>query len=184
MSQKEILVAGAGGQGVLFAGNILCLAAAQKGRRVVATPSYGAAVRGGEVRCGVVISDEEIYDPLVDNPDIAIMLNEACLKKFGSKIKEGGIFLCDASEKAGEIAASFGKKFRLISIPLRNLGPDRYHNMIALGVFTQMDADISLGILEETLRQEIGKKGKSNLLDENLRAIKAGSDWYLSERRK
>jgi 2-oxoglutarate ferredoxin oxidoreductase subunit gamma len=184
MSRKEILLAGAGGQGVLFAGNILCLAAAQKGRRVVANPSYGAAVRGGEVRCGVVIADEEIFDPLVDNPDIAVMLNENCLQKFGGKIKAGGIMVCDASEKAGEIAASFGKKFQLIPVPLKSLGPDRYHNMIALGVFTQIEPDISLAMLEETLRGEIGKKGKTALLEENLKAIKAGSDWYLAERRK
>jgi 2-oxoglutarate ferredoxin oxidoreductase subunit gamma len=184
MSRKEILVAGAGGQGVLFAANILCLAAAQKGKRVVSTPSYGAAVRGGEVRCGVIISDEEIFDPLVDNPDIAIMLNENCLKKFGGKIKAGGIMVSDASEKAGEIAASFGKKFQLIPVPLKTLGPDRYHNMIALGVFTQIDDDINLATLEETLRQEIGRKGKADLLQENLKAIKAGSDWYGKERRK
>jgi 2-oxoglutarate ferredoxin oxidoreductase subunit gamma len=184
MSRKEILIAGAGGQGVLFTGNILCLTAAQKGRRVFAAPSYGAAVRGGEVRCGIVICDEEILDPLVDNPDIAIMLNENCLKKFGGKIKAGGIMVCDASEKTGEIAASFGKKFELIPVPLKSLGPDRYHNMIALGVFAQINDAINLEALEATLRQEIGRKGKGDLLQENLKAVKAGSDWYGKERRK
>jgi 2-oxoglutarate ferredoxin oxidoreductase subunit gamma len=184
MSRKEILIAGAGGQGVLFASNILCLASAKKGKSVVSTPSYGAAVRGGEVRCGVIIADGEIFDPLVDSPDITITLNENCLKKFGSRIKAGGTMLCDASEKAGEIAASFGKSFQLITIPFKNLGPERYHNMIALGVFAQIDGDINLAILEETLSQEIGRKGKGDLLQENLKAIKAGNDWYVAERRK
>jgi len=184
MSRKEILLAGAGGQGVLFASNILCLAAANKGRSVVSTPSYGAAVRGGEVRCGVIIADGEIFDPLVDSPDIAVILNENCLKKFGSRIKSAGIMLCDASENVGEIVASFGKNFQLIPIPFKNLGPERYCNMIALGVFSQIDGDINLAVLEETLRQEIGRKGKGDLLQENLKAIKAGNDWYVAERRK
>jgi 2-oxoglutarate ferredoxin oxidoreductase subunit gamma len=184
MSKKEILFAGAGGQGVLFASNILCLAAANTGKSVVSTPSYGAAVRGGEVRCGVIIADGEIFDPLVDSPDIAIILNENCLKKFGSKIKIDGTMLCDASDNVGEIAASFGKNFQLITIPFKDLGPERYYNMIALGVFAQANGDIILSILEETLRQEIGRKGKADLLLENLKAIKAGNDWYAAERRK
>jgi len=183
MSRKEILFAGAGGQGVLFASNIVCLAAANTGRSVVSTPSYGAAVRGGEVRCGVVIANAEIFDPLVDNADISVILNENCLKKFGSRIKAGGTMLCDASEKAGEIAASFGKKFRLVPIPFKDLGPERFFNIISLGVFSQINDDITLTVLEDTLRQEIGRKGKADLLQENLKAIKAGSDWYAAERR-
>ncbi len=85
MGRKEILLAGAGGQGILFFGSILALAAVRAGKKVVSTPSYGAAVRGGSVKCGVIISEEEIHDPVVDDADIVVALNEASLKSLALK---------------------------------------------------------------------------------------------------
>ena len=79
MARKEILEAGTGGQGILFFGKILSLAAAQREKRVVSTSSYGAAVRGGDVNCGIIISDEEIHNPLLDDADIIVALSEAAL---------------------------------------------------------------------------------------------------------
>lgn len=182
MSRKEILLSGAGGQGVLFLGNIVSLVAIQTGKRVVTNPTYGAAMRGGEVKCGVVISDEEIYDPVVDDADIVIALNEASLKRFGSKVKEGGTLLCEASENTVAITASFNKPFQLISIPFHDLGPERYYNMIAMGVLSQIDLDLNIDLVKEALNKEMKKRGRQSLLEENLKAIQAGSDWYLREK--
>lgn len=182
MSRKEILLSGAGGQGVLFMGNIVSLAAFQTGKKVVTNPTYGSAVRGGEVKCGVVISDEEIYDPVVDDADIVIALNEASLKRFGFKVKEDGTLLCGASENVAAITASFNKQFQLIAIPFQDLGPERYYNMIAMGVLSKIDSDLNIDLVKETLNKEMKKSGRENLLEENLKAIQAGSIWYLNEK--
>ncbi len=184
MGREEILVAGAGGQGVLFFGTMISLIAAQKGKKVISIPSYGAAMRGGEVKCGVVISDEEIHDPAVENADFVVTLNEASLKKYGSKVKEGGVLICAESEKTAAIVSSFGKEFQLISVPFGNLGPEKYHNMIAMGIFAEMDTNLNVDMIEEALTKEMKKKGKGSLLEENLKAIKAGRDWYVEKRRK
>ena len=184
MSRKEILIGGSGGQGVLFFGNILSLAAVQEGKKVVTTSSYGAAVRGGAVKCGVVISDEEIYDPVVSDADIVVTLNEASLEQCGPIVKKGGTLVCEESEKTAEIAASIKKPFQLISIPLRKLGPERYHNIIALGIFLQISPEMGVDLIKETLIKEIKKRGKESLVEENLKAIQAGIDWYQKEQKK
>lgn len=182
MSRKEILLAGAGGQGILFFGTILSLAAVHQGKRVVSTPSYGAAVRGGEVKCGVVISDEEIYDPGIADADIVVALNDASLKAFGAQVKEGGVLICGESEKTGAIVSSFNKPFQLISVPLHDLGPEKYHNMIAMGVLVKMNGDLNMDLVKEALTKEMKKRGREGLVEENLKAIQAGSEWYLNRR--
>jgi 2-oxoglutarate ferredoxin oxidoreductase subunit gamma len=182
MSRREILLAGAGGQGVLFLGNILSLAAVKKGKRVATTPSYGVAVRGGEVKCGVIISDEAIYDPVVDEADIVVALDEASLKTFGPQVKEGGILICGESEEISSIVHSFKKKFQLISTPLHDLGSERYHNMIAMGIFLQIDSNLNIDLVKEALIKEIKKRGRESLIEENLKAIQAGMNWYLNEK--
>lgn len=184
MSRKEILIGGTGGQGVLFLGSILSLAAVEEGKKVVTTSSYGAAVRGGSVKCGVVISDEEIYDPVVTDADIVVTLNEASLEQCSSKVKKGGTLICGESEKTAAITTSMNKPFQLISIPLHKLGPERYHNMIALGIFLQVASDLDVTLIKETLVKEVKKRGKESLVEENLKAIQAGIDWYQREKKK
>ncbi len=182
--RKEIKLAGSGGQGVLFLGRILSLAAIQKGMRVVTSPSYGAAVRGGDVQCGVIISDEEIHDPVVDDADITIALSEASLKEFGPKVKEGGVLICEESERTAAIVTSLNKQFQPISIPLRELGATRYHNMIAMGVLLQIYPDLNVDLIEDVLMKDLKKRGRERLVEENIKAIQAGSDWYIKKQKE
>jgi len=184
MSRKEILLSGAGGQGVLFFGTMLSLIAAQKGKRAVATSSYGAAMRGGEVKCAIVIADEEIHDLIVDEADIVVALNEASLKKYGPKVKEGGVLICEDSEKTKAIVSTFNKQFELVSVPLRGLGPERYHNMVAMGILSQIDPNFDIELIRKALTKELKKKGKESVVEENLTAVKSGCDWYIGEKSK
>lgn len=184
MGRKDILLGGAGGQGILFLGNILSLAAVQKGKRVVTTPSYGAAVRGGEVKCGVVIADEEIHDPIVDEAEVVVTLNEASLRGCGPKVKKGGFLICDQSEQTAAIVTSINKPFNLIAVPLRKLGAEKYHNIITLGILLQIAPELDVDLIKETLIKDIKKRGKESLVDENLKAMQAGIDWYQNQKKK
>ncbi len=178
MAKREILLSGSGGQGVLFLGNILSLAAAQKGKRVATTPSYGAAVRGGEVKCGVIFSDEEIYDPIVDEAEILVALNEASLKAFGPQIKEQGLLICGDSEENRATIKSWGKRVQVIPVPLKSLGGERTHNMIALGVFLEVEPELTYELIKAALTKEMKKRGRENLVEENLEAVQQGIRWY------
>ena len=94
---KNILIAGFGGQGVLFAGKALAKMAMHEGLHVTWLPSYGPEMRGGAANCSVIISDEEIGSPLVPDPDILIALNIPSFDKFEPHIKPGGMLFADST---------------------------------------------------------------------------------------
>src|SRR5512140_3447392 len=95
--QTEIMIAGFGGQGVLFAGQLLAYAAMDEGREVTWIPSYGPEMRGGTANCTVVIADEEIGSPMVRNPQAVIAMNLPSLDKYESTIRPGGLLVINAS---------------------------------------------------------------------------------------
>lgn len=97
MKEARILVAGFGGQGVIFLGRLIAYAGMLEGREVTFFPSYGAEMRGGTANCTVILSDEMIGSPIVKNIDILIAMNEASLKRFLPKIRSGGAIIYDSS---------------------------------------------------------------------------------------
>ncbi len=94
---SEILFAGFGGQGVILAGKILCIAAMKDGKNVSHIPSYGAEMRGGTANCCVVISDGLIASPVTPKYDIAVVMNTPSLLKFESAVRPGGKLLVNSS---------------------------------------------------------------------------------------
>jgi len=119
--EKRIIIAGSGGQGVLFFGKLLAYAAMLEGREVTWFPSYGAEMRGGTANCTVIISDSMIGSPVIRNPDVLVVMNAASYQRFAEKLSSGGVLVCDSSQihtsthrddimvimsPAGDIAAS------------------------------------------------------------------------------
>lgn len=95
--ETKISIVGSGGQGILFMGRMISCASMLEGKEVTWFPSYGAEMRGGTANCTVVVSDEMIGSPVVHNPDMLIVFNNASLDKFQSKLKKKGILLYDVS---------------------------------------------------------------------------------------
>ena len=95
--KKEFIFAGFGGQGTLLIGKFLALACMKDGKHVSWLPSYGPEMRGGTANCSVIVSDEPIASPLVDEPDVVIAMNEPSLDKFEPRIKPGGLLVINSS---------------------------------------------------------------------------------------
>ena len=93
--KKEIIIAGFGGQGVLSMGKILAYAGLLEGKEVSWMPSYGPEQRGGTANVTVILSDTRISSPVLNQYDIAIILNQPSMDKFEDKIKPGGILIYD-----------------------------------------------------------------------------------------
>ena len=74
MSTKSYLIAGFGGQGILFTGKLLAYKGLTDGKNVSWLPSYGPEMRGGTAICGVIISDAQVGSPIVSKPDILIAI--------------------------------------------------------------------------------------------------------------
>lgn len=99
MSMKDlaIVIAGFGGQGILSAGRIVADAALLEGREVSWFPSYGPEMRGGTANCSVVLSDEVIGSPVVNEPDVLVALNGPSAEKFAGQVKSGGLIILDST---------------------------------------------------------------------------------------
>jgi 2-oxoglutarate ferredoxin oxidoreductase subunit gamma len=95
--ETSIIISGFGGQGVLFAGQLLAYAAMDSGRHVTWIPSYGPEMRGGTAHCVVIISEEPIGAPVVAQPDIALVFNQPSFDKYESLVKPGGLLIVNSS---------------------------------------------------------------------------------------
>ena len=94
---KEFIFAGFGGQGMLLIGKFLAMACMLDGKHVSWLPSYGPEMRGGTANCSVIVSDEEIGSPLIENADVIVAMNAPSLDKFESKVRPGGLLVINSS---------------------------------------------------------------------------------------
>src|SRR5512143_3481207 len=93
----DIIFSGFGGQGALFAGQLLAYAAMDAGRFVTWIPSYGPEMRGGTAHCQVIISDEEIGSPLVRNPSVVMVFNMPSFDKYEPLVAPGGVLVINST---------------------------------------------------------------------------------------
>ncbi len=134
-SEKHIIIAGFGGQGVLFLGTTLAEAAIIEGKNTTWMPSYGAEMRGGSANCFVVISDGEIPSPLFDEADYGVCLSKAAINKFENTISKNGLAIVNSS-MIGERA--FRSDIEYVLEPLSDLAAHSKEkmllNIMALGL--------------------------------------------------
>lgn len=174
---NETIIAGFGGQGVLFAGKLLAYAGLQAGYEVTWLPSYGPEMRGGTANCTVVISDSEIGSPQVFHPGTAIVLNQPSLDKYEPLIQPDGYLVINSSmvNRPAE-----RKDIHIISIPgteeAEKLGDKRLTNMIMLGGLVQNTGFLPLEAVEEALESSSTEKQK-NLLELNRKALHKGAEY-------
>ncbi len=132
--QTEIIIAGFGGQGVMFAGQVLAYAAMDEGLEVTWIPSYGPEMRGGTANCTVVIADEEIGSPMVRNPKALIAMNEPSLDKYEQTVKTGGLVVVNTSLINRAVGRS---DVQVVEVPANKIaeeiGDRRLTNMVMLG---------------------------------------------------
>ncbi|RJP27342.1 MAG: 2-oxoacid:ferredoxin oxidoreductase subunit gamma [Candidatus Omnitrophota bacterium] len=136
---ERVIIAGAGGQGIMLLGKVLAEAASLKGLQVTWFPCYGAEVRGGTAYCMVIISDREVSSPYIDKADTLIIMNEPSLLKFKDRIKEDGIMLINSSLADSSSSSVKNRKFILKAMAFTDiasqLGSVKVANMVALGAY-------------------------------------------------
>jgi 2-oxoglutarate ferredoxin oxidoreductase subunit gamma len=172
--QKEIIISGFGGQGVLFAGQILAYAAMDQGKHVTWIPSYGPEMRGGTANCTVVIADEEIGSPLVKHPSAAIALNLPSLDKYEPLVVTDGALvinqsMVDRGAKRGDL--------RVASVPANEIaeqiGDKKLTNMVTVGALLAVMDGIPLEAAETALKNHLPARHQ-HLLPKNVEALRRG----------
>ena len=174
MATTEILLAGFGGQGILFAGKILAYCGLMDDKELSWLPSYGPEMRGGTCNCSVCISDEPIGSPLVLTPDILVVMNQPSFDKFVPEVRAGGkVFfdstLIDASTDRTDI--------QLFGIPSQQLADDNAlkggSNIILLGKLLKETGICSRDTMKLAVEKVVAPK-KSSLIPNNFKAIEIG----------
>jgi 2-oxoglutarate ferredoxin oxidoreductase subunit gamma len=173
---QEIVISGFGGQGVLFAGQLLSYAAVAEGLYVTWIPSYGPEMRGGTAHCTVMISDEEIGSPLTTHPTSAIVLNAPSMDKYAAKVKPGGLLLLDSAL----IQARSGRDdIRECPIPAKEiasaLGLPQAANVVMLGALAEATGVVKLSTLEQVLEERLGERHRATL-ETNRKALRRGAE--------
>ena len=171
--QNETIIAGFGGQGVLFAGKLLAHAGLHAGNEVTWLPSYGAEVRGGTANCMVVISDEEISSPLIAQSDILIVLNEPSLARFQKRVKDQGLIVLNDSLISSAPDARLKVAKHGFSDEAFKLGNIKVANMVALGCFIAHTGIVSQDTVEAVIK-DLAPSDRSELVALNTNALSCG----------
>jgi 2-oxoglutarate ferredoxin oxidoreductase subunit gamma len=173
--EKSFVFAGFGGQGVILAGKLLAQAGADHGLHVTWLPSYGPEMRGGTANCTVVLSDESIASPVVDNPTILVAMNPPSLDRFEKTVAKGGVVLVNSSLVAHRTER---KDVRVLSVPANDiavsLGDSQAANMVALGAVIKATGIVSLELIKSAMAKMLSHKNDANVIALNEQALDAG----------
>lgn len=174
--ETSIVISGFGGQGVLFAGQLLAYAGMDAGKEVTWIPSYGPEMRGGTAHCVVIISDAAIGAPIVARPDVAIVLNQPSFDKYEKLVKPGGLLVVNSSLVSGETNRT---DIEMALVPANGIaeewGTAKMMNMAALGAMLAVRPVLPLEIVEKALVEHL-PASKKHLIEANLQVIRHGAE--------
>lgn len=172
--ETSIINSGFGGQGALFAGQLLAYAGMDAGRHVTWIPSYGPEMRGGTAHCVVIISDEPVGAPIVARPDVAIVLNIPSFAKYEPLVKSGGLLIVNSSLVETQ---SNRTDIDTLYIPANALaeewGTVKMLNMVMVGALLAARPVLPLDVVEKALVEHL-PASKQHLIEGNLRVIRQG----------
>ena len=173
--QTEIILSGFGGQGIMFAGQLLAYAAMDSGLEVTWMPSYGPEMRGGTANCTIIIADEEIGSPTVLKPKAVMVFNIPSMIKYEPLVVSGGVLIVNSSLMDREITRNEIKSLKIPANEIaESIGSKRLANMVMLGALITKLPVIPIESLEQALDDHIPDRHR-HLLDSNFQALREGS---------
>lgn len=172
--QTDLIISGFGGQGTLYAGQLLSYAAMDAGKFVTWIPSYGPEMRGGTANCTVVVSDDEIGSPTVLYPTAVLAMNLPSLDKYELMVKTGGWLIVNESMVN---RTPTRKDIHVVMVPANQIaqevGNERASNMVMLGALMANLQILPKGALESALDAHTAERLK-RFIPANIKALEAG----------
>lgn len=175
--QTEIIIAGFGGQGILFAGQLLAYAAMDSGLEVTWIPSYGPEMRGGTANCTVIISDEEIGAPIVRNPMALMAFNRPSLDKYEALVHTGGVIIVNSTIVDRSAVRT---DLNAVDVPANQIaekiGDKRLANMVMVGALLANLPILPVAAIEKALEAHLPARHQK-LLPNNYKALREGAQF-------
>ena len=173
---KQFLIAGFGGQGLLFAGKFLVYKGMLEGKEVSWLPSYGPEMRGGTASCSVIVSDEPVGSPIVEKPDVLMVMNLPSLDKYEDSVVPGGLIVMDSTLIGRKVKRD---DVKAIYIPATQLAADQgvstLANMILTGKILEELGQFDEGV-QAALKKVVSAK-HPEMFDFNVKALELGRNY-------
>ena len=177
MKTTQILIAGFGGQGILFAGKFLAYKGLTEGLQVSWLPSYGPEMRGGTANCNVILSDTPVGSPIITQADVLIAMNLPSLQKYVNSVVAGGQIYVDSSLIDAKVER---EDVEVFYIPATQMAKDNeissLANMIIMGHVLENNPNLSFDGTQEVIQKLVPAK-KAALIDLNMRALLLGKEY-------
>ena len=188
MSKMKILVAGHGGQGIMLLGDYMAYTGMLQGKHVAYIPSYGPETRGGKAKCYVILSDETVDNPIAEEPDVELILNQPSMD-FLNNLRTNGLIIYNQSLISTDVDRDDVEKFGLPATEIaENLSKEMptktdtkmFTNAVMFGAFLAIcTPNASVDPVKETLKHFLAGK-KENLISLNYLAIEKGRAFVKS----
>jgi 2-oxoglutarate ferredoxin oxidoreductase subunit gamma len=177
MKTTQILIAGFGGQGVLFAGKFLAYKGLMEDLQVSWLPSYGPEMRGGTCNCSVILSETPVGSPIITNPDVLIALNLPSLQKFIDSVVPGGQVYVDSALISEKVERTDVEVFY---IPVTQMAKDEgiptLANVIMLGHLLENNPELNFAGTDAVVNKLVPPK-KAALIELNMKALNLGKEY-------
>ena len=172
----SFLIAGFGGQGILFAGKFLVNKGMLQGKEVSWLPSYGPEMRGGTANCSVIVSDEPVGSPIVDHPDVLIVMNLPSLDKYENAVQPGGMIFVDSTLIERKVQRDDVTTYYVPATGIASeSGITTLANMILTGKVLDALGEFDDGV-EAALKKVVSVK-HPEMYDVNLKALELGHNY-------
>ncbi len=173
---EEIIFAGFGGQGVLFAAQLLAYAGMMQGKEVAWVPSYGPEMRGGTAAAAVIISDDEIGSLEVSQPTVAVVMNPPSLDKYAPMVKKGGLLVVNRSLISTPVTRD---DIDVLDVKANDvaleMGSDRLANMVILGSVLAATGVMPIEMIVAAMKKTLTGR-KARFIADNEAAVRRGMD--------
>ena len=177
MKTTQILIAGFGGQGILFAGKFLAYKGLLEDLQVSWLPSYGPEMRGGTANCSVILSDDPVGSPIITRPDVLIVMNLPSLQKYVDAVVPGGQIYVDSTLIDEKVLRTDVTAYYIPATQMaKDAGVGTLANMIMMGHVLKNNPELSFEGTEVTEQKLVPAK-KPELVGLNMKALEAGRDY-------
>ncbi len=177
MKTTQILIAGFGGQGILFAGKFLAYKGLMEDLQVSWLPSYGPEMRGGTANCNVILSESPVGSPIVTTPDVLIAMNLPSLQKYVDTVAPGGQIYVDSALIDVKVERSDVEVFYIPATQLaKDQGIATLANMIIVGALLEHNPQLSFDGVEAVVSHLVPPK-KAALIELNMKALRIGKEY-------
>ena len=177
MKTTQILIAGFGGQGVLFAGKFLAYKGLVQDKQVSWLPSYGPEMRGGTANCSIILSDTPVGSPIITTPDVLVAMNLPSLQKFVDTVAPGGKIIIDSTLIDAKVERTDVEVFYVPATQMaKEAGFASLANMILVGHLLENNKNLDFAGAKETVEYLVPPK-KASLIELNMKALNLGKEY-------